>query len=238
MGPLGGLTSIETDVAACTRCLRLVEYCAEVARVKRRAYRDETYWGRPVPSFGDRPARILVVGLAPAAHGANRTGRMFTGDGSDGMGAGDFLARALHTSGHANQPTSQHSADGLRLSGVYLTAICRCAPPANKPLRAEVEACAPFLERELDAMRSLRVIVSLGKLSFDHVLRVLAARGLPTPRPKPRFGHGVEVTWDKGAPVLLASSHPSRQNTQTGRLTDGMLADVFRRARVLVDPNL
>jgi len=227
---VAGLRTIEQDVAACRRCPRLIDYCGEVARTKRRAYRDDSYWGRPVPSFGDRRARILVVGLAPAAHGANRTGRMFTGDGSDGMGAGDFLARALHGAGLANQPTSQSKDDGLALTDTYLTAICRCAPPGNKPLREEVERCADYLERELDAMRGLRTIVSLGKLSFDHVLRVLSGRGLATPKPKPRFAHGVEVVWEPGDPVLIGSYHPSRQNTQTRRLTDAMLVAIFERA--------
>ena len=223
---------IERDVARCRACPRLVEYREEVARTRRRAFRDETYWGRAVPGFGDPHARILLVGLAPAAHGANRTGRMFTGDGSDGHGAADFLTHALHGAGMASQATSRHRDDGLVLSDVYLTAICRCAPPANKPLREEIEACAAFLRRELDALEHVRVLVALGKLAFDQVLRLLAERGHEVPRPRPKFGHGALVELP-GAPRLLGSYHPSRQNTQTGRLTNIMLTDLLRTAGAL-----
>jgi uracil-DNA glycosylase family 4 len=217
------------EIAACRRCPRLVEYCAEVARTRKRAHRDEEYWGRPVPGFGDPAARVVLVGLAPGAHGANRTGRMFTGDGTDGGGASDFLARAMHTAGIANRDTSRDRDDGLRLRGVFLTAICRCAPPANRPTRAEIETCGTWLHTELDVLVP-RVLVCLGKLSFDQTLRVLAARGAGIPRPRPRFGHGSE--WDPGAPhpLVLCSYHPSRQVTAPGRLTQAMLVDVLRRA--------
>ena len=228
------LDRVARDVAACRRCPRLVDYCAEVARTRKRAHRDETYWGRPVPGFGDPAARLVLVGLAPGAHGANRTGRMFTGDGTDGGGAADFLARALHAAGMANRETSRSVDDGLVLSGAFLTAICRCAPPANKPTRAEIEACSSWLHSELDLLEP-RVLLCLGKLSFDQTLRVLDERGATIPRPRPRFGHGTE--WDPGGglPLVVCSYHPSRQNTATGRLTHAMMVDVLRRARARAD---
>lgn len=228
------LESLCQRVSACCACGRLVEYRREVARTKKKQYRDDTYWGRPVPGFGDPHARILIVGLAPAAHGANRTGRMFTGDGTDGAGSSDFLARALCATGLANQPTSQSRDDGWELHGAYLTAVARCAPPDNRPLPQELDNCRDFLVAELDLLADLTVIVALGKVSFDRLLRLLAERGAPLPRPRPKFAHGTLVQFADGRhPSLLASYHPSRQNTQTGRLTATMLEEIFRRALAL-----
>jgi uracil-DNA glycosylase family 4 len=221
---------LATEVAACALCPRLARYRAEVAKNPPRAFVGETYWARGVPGYGDPQAAILAVGLAPAAHGANRTGRMFTGDGQDGMGSSDFLARALHRVGLASQPTSRRREDGQRLTGLYLTAICRCAPPDNKPSPEEIARCAPFLARELELLSTVRVVVALGKLAFDQTLRVLAERGAAAPRPKPAFGHAAEVDLGGGFPRVLGSYHPSRQNTQTGKLTPDMLASVFERA--------
>lgn len=220
---------INADVVACRRCPRLVAWREEVARTKRRAYRDETYWGRPVPGFGDPQARVLIVGLAPGAHGANRTGRMFTGDGS-----GEFLFKALHRAGFANRPRSLRADDDLALTGLYISAVCRCAPPANKPAAEEIAACLPFLEREMRLLGNLKLIVALGQIAFDYTLRIYRAHGYEIPRLK--FGHGAEYELDPAQgrlPRLLASYHPSRQNTQTGRLTEEMFAEIWERARVL-----
>ena len=321
---VAALREVADAVVACRRCPRLIHYIQDVARTKRRAYRDWEYWGRPVPGFGDPLARLLIVGLAPAAHGANRTGRMFTGDSS-----GDWLYRALHRAGFANQPTSTHRDDGLRLHDAYVTASCRCAPPGNKPSREELAACRGFLARELEILATVRVIVCLGQIAFDNVLRLMRERGygwpvevtgeataaagerqdpeepvlLAVPGPsaapgeaglcagpgepgpsagpghplgsgedrapalhdgtagagtghprgrdgaspgrrrpaRPRFRHGGEYRWPgpgpdgRQPPVLLASYHPSRQNTQTGVLTEPMFDAVFRRARALLD---
>jgi uracil-DNA glycosylase family 4 len=208
----------------------LIEHCRRVARERRRAYRDETYWGRPVPGFGDRRARILMLGLAPAAHGANRTGRMFTGDRS-----GDWLYAALHRAELANQPQATGRGDGLKLRGVYISATCRCAPPANRPTRDEMANCEPFLDRELDLLSGLRAIVALGQIGWEAALRRVA-RVAPAslPRPRPRFGHGAEtrvpLQADRTPLWLLGSYHPSQQNTQTGRLTRSMFDAVIRRA--------
>ena len=202
-------------------------WCERVAREKRAAFRDETYWGRPVPAFGDAGARVLVVGLAPAAHGANRTGRMFTGDRS-----GDWLYRALHRAGFANQPGSTHREDGLRLTDVFVSAAVRCAPPANKPTPAERDACRPWLEAELDLMPQLRVMVTLGSFAWTQTLKLLEGRGLAIPKPRPRFGHCAEATLDGGLTVL-GSYHPSQQNTFTGTLTEPMFDTVWARARTL-----
>lgn len=221
------LLVLQDEVAGCRRCPRLVEWRERVAREKRAAYRDQTYWGRPVPAFGDPQARIVVVGLAPAAHGANRTGRMFTGDRS-----GDWLYRALHRAGLANQSEAVHAGDGLRLHGVWVTAAVRCAPPANKPTPAERDRCAPWLHRELDLLGDMRVLVALGSFGWTQALRTLEARGAPIPRPRPRFGHGAEVGLE-GGPALLGSYHPSQQNTFTGRLTETMFDAVWRRAKEL-----
>jgi uracil-DNA glycosylase family 4 len=230
------LERIARDVIRCERCPRLRSYCEEVARVRRRAFRDETYWGRPVPAFGDPEARIVLVGLAPAAHGANRTGRMFTGDDS-----GNWLYAALFREGLASRPTSVSRDDGLTLKGVFITATCRCAPPDNKPTPEERHACSEYLDRELDRLPEVRVVVALGKIGWDTVLersrRVDPAR---FPKPRPKFGHGAETqvaVRSGAAPVaLLASYHPSRQNTNTGVLTRDMLQAVMRRARALASP--
>ena len=223
------LSSIKRQVISCQRCPRLRAYCARVARQKRAAFREETYWGRPVPGFGDRHARMLVIGLAPAAHGANRTGRVFTGDRS-----GDFLMRAMHGAGFANQPTTQHARDGLKLTDAYINAVVRCAPPENKPTPREIRNCEPFLEAELAALTRMQVVVSLGKVAFDAYWHLMSTRGV-TPRPKPRFSHGLVYTDTNGnGPALVASYHPSQQNTSTGKLTALMLADVFTKARKLL----
>lgn len=228
-------TGLKRDVVECTRCSRLIEHCRETARVKRRMYRDEAYWGRPVPGFGDHSARILFLGLAPGAHGANRTGRMFTGDRS-----GEWLYAAMHRAGLASSPVSRSRDDGLRLRGAYIANVCRCAPPGNKPDREEIERCRPFLDREFDALRRLRVVVALGKIAWDAAIRrsrALAPEALPTPRPV--FGHAAEVTLTlrrRRPPLkLLGSYHPSQQNTQTGRLTREMFDAVVRRARRLAN---
>jgi uracil-DNA glycosylase family 4 len=218
---------LERTIVNCRLCPRLVEYREEVARVKRRQYRDETYWGRPLPGFGDRQGKILVVGLAPAAHGGNRTGRLFTGDRS-----GDFLFEALHATGFANQPTSLHRGDGLTLRNVFMSPICRCAPPANKPLPDEILNCRPYLMRELELLDDLRVVVALGLIAMDGFLRVWAATGHSVPKPRPRFGHGAECTLDART-TLLCSYHPSQQNTFTGKLTPTMIDEVFDRAQEL-----
>lgn len=232
---MSALDQLESEVIACTRCPRLTAYCHEVARTKKRAFQDDDYWGKPVPGFGGPQARLLIVGLAPAAHGANRTGRMFTGDGTDGMGSADFLARALHRAGYASQPTSRRRGDGFALSGAYLTAIVRCAPPANKPSGAEIENCASHLQREMDLLVHVRAVLALGKLAFDQMLRLLAVRGATLPRPRPRFAHGLIVELGDDFPALVASYHPSRQNTQTGRLTPAMFDQVIQAARARSD---
>ncbi len=193
-----------------------------IAREKKAAHRTDEYWGRPVPGFGDRAARLLVLGLAPAAHGANRTGRVFTGDGS-----GDFLMRAMHGAGFANIPTSQHADDGLMLSDAYIAAAVRCAPPDNKPLPEEIAACHPHLVAETAALTNLRAIVCLGKIAFDAAWRLLASRGIIV-RPRPAFSHG--AIYRTSGPTVIASYHPSRQNTNTGKLTPPMLASVFHAA--------
>ncbi len=218
------LSAIARDVVSCRACPRLVAWRERVAREKRRAYGDWEYWGRPVPGFGDGRARLVVVGLAPAAHGANRTGRMFTGDAS-----GDFLYAALHRAGLATRPTSIRRDDGQRLAGAFITAACRCAPPANRPAPEELRRCAPFLDRELAALASARVILALGAIAWRAVLDAFSRRGVAVPRPRPRFGHGAELRLE-GAPLLLGSYHVSRQNTQTGRLTAAMFDEVLRRA--------
>jgi len=219
------LERIGEEIVACRSCPRLVEWRERVARDKTVRFADQTYWGRPVPGFGDPAAEILVVGLAPAAHGGNRTGRIFTGDRS-----GDFLFGSLHRVGLSNGPTSVSRDDGLRLIRAYLSAVNRCAPPANKPTPAERDTCLPFLGGEIVALESLRVLVALGAFAWDGALRALSALGHPT-RPRPRFGHAAEAA--VGPFVLLGSYHPSQQNTFTGKLTPQMLDAVFERAAEL-----
>jgi uracil-DNA glycosylase family 4 len=219
------LERIAAEIVGCRSCPRLVEWRERVARDKTVRFADQTYWGRPVPGFGDPAAGILVVGLAPAAHGGNRTGRIFTGDRS-----GDFLFGSLHRVGLSNRPTSVSRDDGLRLIRAYLSAVNRCAPPANKPTPAERDTCLPFLEREIAALERLRVLVALGAFAWDGALRALSALGHPT-RPRPRFGHAAEAS--VGPFVLLGSFHPSQQNTFTGRLAPQMLDAVFERAAEL-----
>ncbi len=225
------LAGVERRLVRCRLCPRLVAHRERVAREKVARFRHETYWGRPVPAFGDPAARLLIVGLAPAAHGGNRTGRIFTGDES-----GNWLYAALHHAGFANQPTSVGRDDGLRLRDAFVVAIARCAPPANKPTPAEILACRRWLLGELAALRGLRVVVVLGKLAHDGFLAVERARGRSVPRPAPRFAHGAEHLLPDGL-VLLCSYHPSQQNTFTGKLTRPMLDGVFTRARAfLVQP--
>jgi uracil-DNA glycosylase family 4 len=204
----------------------LRHHSAQVAQLKRRAYRDQTYWGLPVPSFGDPAARVLVLGLAPGAHGSNRTGRMFTGDRS-----GDILYKVLHQTGFASQPTSLSRLDGLTLHDLYITAAAHCAPPGNKPTPEELRNCRPWLERELELLPDLRVVVALGKIAFDVYLDLLKSRGVIPSRAAFVFGHNREYRPAPGQPVLLSSYHPSQQNTATGKLTEKMLADVFQQAR-------
>jgi uracil-DNA glycosylase family 4 len=217
------LSQIRDQIISCNRCARLRTYCERIARDKKAAHRGDVYWGRPVPGFGDPRARILVLGLAPAAHGANRTGRVFTGDGS-----GDFLMRAMHAAGLANITTSRSVDDGLRLRDAYIAAAVRCAPPDNKPTPEEIEMCHSHLTAEVDALPDLRVIVALGRIGFDAALHLLAGRGVAW-RPKPVFGHGLSYRMEAG-PALIASYHPSRQNTSTRKLTPPMLESVFRLA--------
>ncbi len=217
------------EIVSCERCPRLRRYCEEVARVKRRAYRQELYWGKPVPSFGDPHARLLIIGLAPGAHGANRTGRMFTGDRS-----GDFLYRALFHNGFASQAESRARGDGLTLQDAYITAAVHCAPPDNKPTPGEFARCASYLERELDLLRRVRVVVVLGKLAADAYLGILKKRGAIRSRAAFPFGHGRELTLGADHPILLCSYHPSQQNTSTGKLTQEMLDHVFARASAIL----
>ncbi|HEX6070020.1 MAG TPA: uracil-DNA glycosylase [Longimicrobiaceae bacterium] len=223
------LPLIGEEVSTCRRCDRLVEWRERIGVEKRRAFLDWEYWARPVPGFGDPEARILVVGLAPAAHGANRTGRMFTGDRS-----GDWLFAALHRAGLASQPTSTHVDDGLRLRDVFVTAAVKCAPPDNKPTTEERNRCQPFLVREMEALPRARVIVCLGKFGWDQVIQTLRATGVVLPSPVPRFGHATAARLPGGL-TLVGSYHPSQQNTFTGRLTEAMLDEVFEMARRVLE---
>jgi uracil-DNA glycosylase len=222
-----GLERVREQITGCEACSRLRSYCQEVGRVKKAAFRDDVYWAKPVPGFGDPDARVLILGLAPAAHGANRTGRVFTGDG---VGAsGDFLMAALKRAGFANISTSQRTDDGLRLSDVYIAAAVRCAPPANKPLPQEVDRCLPHLINEVAALKRLEIVVALGKIAWDAWLKLLLARGDQLPRPRPAFAHC--ATWQHDRITLVGAYHPSRQNTNTGKLTPKMYDAVFRTVR-------
>lgn len=222
------LAELAAAITSCRKCPRLIAHCRAVARERRRAYLEWEYWGRPVAGFGDPDARVLVVGLAPGAHGANRTGRMFTGDG-----AGQTLVASLYRTGFASRPESTSRDDGLAFDDLYLTAAVRCAPPDNKPTPTEIARCLPYLETELALLPGVQVVVALGHLAHDTVLRAARETGITIPYPKPRFAHGAaaRLTWDGRDLLLLDAYHPSRQNTHTGRLTPAMLDNVFRRAR-------
>lgn len=223
------LTVLNKEVVSCTLCPRLVTYRERIAQTKRRAYLHWDYWGKPVPGFGDPKARILVLGLAPGAHGSNRTGRPFTGDSS-----GNFMYPVLHETGFANQATATHVGDGLVLKDVYITAAARCAPPDNKPLPQELANCASFLDRELDGLKNVRIVVALGRIGFDAYLNYLRRRGVITSKKSYLFGHGVHYELPNGK-LLLASYHPSNQNTNTGKLTRQMFVEIFQKARRMAE---
>jgi uracil-DNA glycosylase family 4 len=225
------LDQVREQIVTCDRCPRLRTYCQRIGREKRRAYRSDTYWARPVPGFGDPAARLLIVGLAPAAHGANRTGRVFTGDGVGG--SGDFLMTALHRTGFANLPTSHHVDDGLQLKDAFVASAVRCAPPDNKPTPEEIARCLPHLEAEISTLPNIRVVVALGRIGFDAYLRLLRQGGLVV-RPRPEFAHGSVAQLPNGL-TLIGCYHPSRQNTNTGRLTPAMMRRVFATARRAID---
>jgi uracil-DNA glycosylase family 4 len=229
------LADVHHAIVSCERCPRLREYCRAIAREKRRAYRDDTYWGRPVPGFGDPDARLLILGLAPAAHGANRTGRVFTGDGAGG--SGDFLMRALHRNGFANITTSQRIDDGLTLTDAYIAAAVRCAPPENKPRPEEIARCLDHLDAEVSRLTRVRVVVALGKIGFDAWLQLLRRRGVAL-SPRPQFAHAVVCRMkdrEQELPIVIGCYHPSRQNTNTGKLTPAMMAGVFKKAKRLIE---
>jgi uracil-DNA glycosylase family 4 len=224
------LRQLQTEITNCTLCPRLVVHREEIGRVRRRAYREQEYWSKPVPGFGDPAARLLIIGLAPGAHGANRTGRMFTGDRS-----GDFLYRALYEAGFANQPTSVSIDDGLLLEDAYIAAPVRCVPPNNKPTLEEIHTCRPFLERELVLLKRVKLVVVLGGIALQTYLSVLQDRGQIKSRSAFRFAHGARFNTYEGGPLVLASYHPSQQNTSTGRLTAAMLADIFQQALQILE---
>jgi uracil-DNA glycosylase len=224
------LASVRDEIITCDRCTRLRTYCQRIATEKKAAHRNDTYWGRPVPGFGDPQARVLVIGLAPAAHGANRTGRVFTGDGP--LGSGDFLMRAMHAHGFASIPTARHAGDGLTLIDAFIAAAVRCAPPDNKPTPAEIAACHPHLVAEMVALPRVQVIIGLGRIGFDAAWRLLAGRGIVV-RPRPAFGH--DVAYEAAGFTVIGSYHPSRQNTNTGKLTPPMMDAVCGRARRVLD---
>ncbi len=221
------LKVLNAGIVLCDRCPRLREHCAEVARRRRRAFADWEYWGKPVPSFGDEQARVLALGLAPGAHGSNRTGRMFTGDGS-----GDFLFPVLHEAGFASQPTAVSRNDGMKLTGLWIGAVVRCAPPGNKPAPEELRNCAPWLDQEMSLLRNMRVVVCLGRIAFDGLLAHARRTGELPPRSEFVFSHGAEYALPSGL-IVIASYHPSLQNTNTGKLTRLMFLAVFKRARML-----
>jgi uracil-DNA glycosylase family 4 len=231
MSPPQWLKILNAEVVVCTRCPRLVLYRERIAQTKRRAYRDWDYWGKPVPGFGDPNARVLVLGLAPGAHGSNRTGRPFTGDSS-----GNFMYPVLHEIGFANQPTATDLKDGLSLIDVYITAAARCAPPDNKPLPQELASCASFLDRELDGLKKVKVVVALGRIGFDAYLNYLKRRGVISTKAPYLFEHAAHYRMPNGK-ILLASYHPSNQNTNTGKLTRKMFVEIFREARHLACPS-
>jgi uracil-DNA glycosylase family 4 len=224
--PSDSFARLDAEITSCRACPRLVAWREEVAAEKRAAFRDETYWGRPVPGFGDHDARVLVLGLAPAAHGGNRTGRVFTGDRS-----GDWLFASMHRTGYANQPESVSCDDGLTLTGAYVAAAVRCAPPANKPTREERDTCLPYFHRELALLQDVRVIVTLGAFAYEALWVTLRELDVALPRPRPKFTHLLEVETPRA--TILGCFHPSQQNTFTGRLTEPMLDAVFLRAREL-----
>jgi uracil-DNA glycosylase len=219
------LTDLNAEIVACRQCPRLVAHRERMAHEKRRAYYNWDYWGRPVPGFGDSQARIMLIGLAPGAHGSNRTGRMFTGDAS-----GEFLYSALYRAGYANQPTVQHAYDGLQLHDVFITAICRCAPPDNKPTLQEQANCLPYLAREFGLLSRVRIVVALGRIALEGYVRLLREQGHAPPRIT--FGHGATYVLGNSLPTLVCSYHPSRQNTQTGRLTSAMMDGIFERTKM------
>lgn len=223
------LTGLSRRIIACESCPRLLAHCRETALLRRRAYIDQEYWGRPVPGFGDPSARALIVGLAPAAHGANRTGRVFTGDSS-----GDWLYSVLHRSGFANRPDSTHASDGLRLQGAWITCAVRCAPPGNRPTRQELVRCLPWLEEEIRLLGQVKLVIALGRFAHEAWLSAAGWRDRMAAADRPRFAHGAQVRLPDGR-VLLSSYHPSRQNTNTGRLTRAMWLAIFRRARALLE---
>ena len=223
------LADLNARIVECLKCPRLREHCAEIARTRRRAYLDFEYWGRPVPSFGDPRARVMALGLAPGAHGSNRTGRMFTGDGS-----GDFLFPVLHAAGFASQPTATTRDDGMKLNGLWISAMAHCAPPGNKPTVEELASCAPWLDEELHLLKDLRVVICLGRIAFDGLLAHAARTAGLEARKKYIFAHGAECKLPSGL-VATASYHPSLQNTNTGKLTRTMLLGVFERARKLAE---
>jgi uracil-DNA glycosylase family 4 len=226
------LLELNSDVVACRRCPRLVEHCQRIAQEKRRAYRDQQYWGKPVPGFGDPEGRVLILGLAPGAHGSNRTGRPFTGDGS-----GYFMYPVLHRAGFASQPNATHINDGLKLRDLYITAAVRCAPPQNKPTPEEIRNCSAFLDREIAGLKNIKVVVALGKIGFDAYLDYLKRRGKLQSKAPYVFAHGAHYKMPDGR-ILLASYHPSLQNTNTGKLTEKMFLEIFREARRLCDSSV
>jgi uracil-DNA glycosylase family 4 len=228
MGDGRRLAVLTEEIVSCRRCPRLVAWREEAARKPPRRFAGQRYWARPLPGFGDPGGRVLIVGLAPAAHGGNRTGRIFTGDRS-----GDWLFASLHRTGYANRPISEHRGDGLRLEGAYIAAVNRCCPPGNRPTPQERDTCLPFLAQELDLLPEVRVLVALGSFAWDGALRAVARLGHPTPRPRPPFGHGAEA--EIGSYTLVGTYHPSQQNTFTGVLTEEMLDAIFRRARSLAE---
>jgi len=224
-----GWKALENEIVSCTRCPRLRTYCRNVAREKKREFREEEYWGRPVPGFGDHSARVWIFGLAPAAHGANRTGRMFTGDSS-----GNWLYKALYETGFANQPTSVHVEDGLKLTDVYISASARCAPPDNKPTKEEIENCSTYLDAEWSLLKRKKIFVALGAIGYDSLWKLLKAKGVALPKGKPKFKHGLVVPL--GEYEIRASYHPSRQNTNTGLLTWPMWVGLFKGIRQALAP--